>query len=144
MPDVKHGNLTLEQLHEAVLFTLKRGGQVRIAPSATPGGGAPAGGGAVPPPPVSGAGQPATASGTVQLMSSAWSEEVRGLLAMWAFGILTILVVAVLIAVASGKVSVSDLTSLIQAIFAGTSGIIGAIIGFYFSGQQTKTSQTSP
>lgn len=124
-----------EDLKEAVILTLKRGGKVHLLGNGSSVG--TPGSGGTPPSGAAGSG-----AGGMVLEGATLTDEVRGLLAIWAFAILTILVVGVLVALAVGKISASDLTSLIQAIFAGTSGIIGAIIGFYFAGQQSKT--TSP
>jgi len=111
-----------EKLKEtAMLFALKRGGEIHF-PDDTPASRASGG----------------TPSPTV-VRGATMTDEVRGVIAIWAISLLTVLLLVPLAAFLAGKVSVTDLNSLIQAIFSGTAGIIGAVLGFYFSGQQAKT-----
>lgn len=110
--------------------TLRRGGELHIEYTAES-----AGGGSAP-------------SGTkpvirVVHLKGPDKSEVRSVLALWAFALFSVLLVIPLIALAAGKISATDLTTVLQAVFAGSSGILGAVVGFYFSGQQAKTSSST-
>ena len=116
---------------KAALLAVKRGGEVHFgAPPANP-----------PTTPVRGAAAPDTKDGTTQVTivrGAGLTDEVRGVLAIWAVSLMTVLLVVPLLAFSLGKVSITDLSSIFQAVFAGTAGIIGAVLGFYFSSQQAK------
>lgn len=121
---------------KAINLALKRGGEVHFsadsALEARPEASEPGG-------PRAAAAEPQVSS----IKGATLTEEVRGVLAIWAVSLMTVLLLVPLIAFTIGRVSITDLGSIFQAVFTGTAGIIGAVLGFYFSSQQAKSSASS-